>query len=737
MDPIIELLDRDTPFPEDGKIFPLVDPRFELRYDNIVPIVTKLQSTQNDELFGDKTIYKNILYMRELYGRMQNYSKARKLGNPFENISSKAFIDRAVLKFAALDKLYSLLPREDQQRSIFRISDLAGAPGAMLEYALWRCYQRNVEVDATTISLISPPGNAWELNRSSLSGVKQALDDKKVFFSLGKDDTGDLTVPENILAFANDTKKRGERDLVIADGGIDVENDPENQEQKNTHLILGETLCALHVLKVGGKFMLKIYDSYTKFTADILCLLFRHFKRNIIIKPYSSRPANSERYFIGIGFLGLSISTSSMENIFNVLRQKLPISDSKEVISGFLPTQDRILTDYLCNINDFHSRRQIHFLGFSLVVDRKLTEDPKSKPNYPISYVLSRTYDILEIPYIRLNPESVIPSSPCTELEILSFIAYISKELAQSKKIQGNYLSDLFYWLRYFLSRGGSLLNVIEAASNIKDSIPSFAREWSSNGEDIICTSKTSKSKQGISKRVLFLEVLSSISAQKNISLTCNALTYDLRIEGNNRTIIAKGIGGVNHFTPKIVVNTLFRLLTPLEKQRYTSKKVRESLETRQFFLERAFILLKRYEAYNLLENAYIIKWPEQIQLELYATLLTTNSNNFLSPVFDIESDFGALDVPLRDDEKNLPENIIIGTNLLYASDEALKQKLIEKSLKCVDRGCIVYVLSPSTLSSFEGDRFGTPTILEDKDITNSVNGKKYEGRSWLYKLVP
>ena len=734
MDPIISLLERDTEFPEDGQVFPLYNPKFELRYKNIVPISTKLQTTNNESLYGDKTKYINLLYMRELYGRMQNYSRARKLSNPFENISSRGFIDRAVLKLAAIDKLFSLLPRLDENIKSFNVSDLAGAPGAMLEYVLWRLYQRNVDVDVTTISLISPPGNAWELERSTLPGVRNSVRDKKVFFSLGKDDTGDLIVPENILAFANDTRKRGERDLVIADGGVDVDNDPENQEVKNALLILGEVICALHVLKIGGKFVLKLYDAYTKFTADILCLLFRHFERSTIIKPYTSRPANAERYFVGIRFLGLSISKSALENIFTVLRQKLPMSDAKEIISGFLPTQDRILTDYLCNMNDFHAENQIHYLGFALVVDKKLTDNPRVKPNYPISYVLSRTYDILDIPYIRLNPESVIPSSTCNELEIVSFIAHISKELSSAKKIQGNYLTDLFYWLRYFLSRGGSLVDVIGAASNIKDDIPSIAREWSSS-EDIVCTSKSLKTKQSTPKRFIFLEALASISPKKTISLVCNALSYSLRVDGNNRTIIAKGQGGVNHFTPKIVSTTLTRLLTPIEKIRYMSKKAKELLENKPFFLERSFILLKRYESFNLLENAYIIKWPEEVQLELYATLLTTNSSNFYSPVADIESEFGALDIPLSDNEKDLPENMKIGVNLLYASDEALRRKLIEKSLKCLDNGCTVYVLSSSPLSSFEGDRFEAPLVIEDRDITNSVTGRKYEGRSWLYKL--
>ena len=54
----------------------------------------------------------------------------------------------------------------------------------------------------------------------------------------------------------------------------------------------------LRVLKKGGKFVLKIFDLFTDFSVDLVHLLYLHFEKISICKPYSSRPANSERYIV-------------------------------------------------------------------------------------------------------------------------------------------------------------------------------------------------------------------------------------------------------------------------------------------------------------------------------------------------------------------------------------------------------------------------------------------------------
>jgi hypothetical protein len=48
----------------------------------------------------------------------------------------------------------------------------------------------------------------------------------------------------------------------------------------------------------GGDFVVKLFDAFTPFTAGILYILYRSFTRIALVKPFSSRPANSERYLL-------------------------------------------------------------------------------------------------------------------------------------------------------------------------------------------------------------------------------------------------------------------------------------------------------------------------------------------------------------------------------------------------------------------------------------------------------
>lgn len=47
--------------------------------------------------------------------------------------------------------------------------------------------------------------------------------------------------------------------------------------------------------------MCKIFDIFSPFTVGLIYILYQTFEKFAIIKPFTSRPANSERYVIGIG----------------------------------------------------------------------------------------------------------------------------------------------------------------------------------------------------------------------------------------------------------------------------------------------------------------------------------------------------------------------------------------------------------------------------------------------------
>ena len=69
-------------------------------------------------------------------------------------------------------------------------------------------------------------------------------------------------------------------------------------------------------LRKNGNAIVKIYDIYSRNSMKILYILTLFFDEVFIIKPYSSRPANSEKYILCKSFQhNNTIITNSRENV--------------------------------------------------------------------------------------------------------------------------------------------------------------------------------------------------------------------------------------------------------------------------------------------------------------------------------------------------------------------------------------------------------------------------------------
>ena len=116
----------------------------------------------------------------------------------------------------------------------------------------------------------------------------------------GKDGTGNLLSIDNYLHCCE--KYRNSMDLITADGGFDFSSDFNHQEVLAQTLVVSEVLYALSLQKMGGSFVIKIFDTFTRVTVDIIHLLALFYTDVIIIKPNTSRVANSEKYIVCKGF---------------------------------------------------------------------------------------------------------------------------------------------------------------------------------------------------------------------------------------------------------------------------------------------------------------------------------------------------------------------------------------------------------------------------------------------------
>ena len=66
-------------------------------------------------------------------------------------------------------------------------------------------------------------------------------------------------------------------------------------------------MTGLRCLQTDGSFVLKIFDIFSESTMVLIDLMGRCFKEWVLYKPAISRPCNSERYFLGRGFTGVSL----------------------------------------------------------------------------------------------------------------------------------------------------------------------------------------------------------------------------------------------------------------------------------------------------------------------------------------------------------------------------------------------------------------------------------------------
>lgn len=90
--------------------------------------------------------------------------------------------------------------------------------------------------------------------------------------------------------------------LYIAKKNIKF-NKEYSQEIQYKKFLLTNLILAFSTLTREGNLIMKIYDMYTPFTISILYILYSHFEKFIIIKPFSTRPHSNGRYIICHRFL--------------------------------------------------------------------------------------------------------------------------------------------------------------------------------------------------------------------------------------------------------------------------------------------------------------------------------------------------------------------------------------------------------------------------------------------------
>lgn len=115
----------------------------------------------------------------------------------------------------------------------------------------------------------------------------------------GNDLSGNIMSKDNQDYFC---ARAGESTIFTADGGFDFSTDYAKQEESSFLLVLASICMGLRCLREGGILVIKLFDIYSPAMVDLIVGTAACFDSFLIYKPATSRPCNSERYFICKGF---------------------------------------------------------------------------------------------------------------------------------------------------------------------------------------------------------------------------------------------------------------------------------------------------------------------------------------------------------------------------------------------------------------------------------------------------
>jgi len=220
----------------------------------------------------------------------------KKLTNPYEYIHTPVPITHvSIAKYKPLSRAYFKMIEILDEFQIewthpIRSFHLAEGPGGFIEAILKR--RKNPDDSYTGMTLLSSDYNTpgWRKSQHFLNRWRE-----NVSIEYGHDGTGNLFTYENYK-----TLKRIQHthEFVTGDGGFDFSVCYNMQECMSSRLIFAQMVYALMLQKEGGVFVLKIFDCFTRSTIDMLWILSTVYRKMDIIKPCTSRFANSERYVV-------------------------------------------------------------------------------------------------------------------------------------------------------------------------------------------------------------------------------------------------------------------------------------------------------------------------------------------------------------------------------------------------------------------------------------------------------
>lgn len=280
---------------------------------NLYKNIDVIPTDDSPSIFISNSLAHYLYTMKEnIDNREQQWDIFKKYTNPFEYIhtmipfrkkcvSKYKPLSRSYFKMVELCQLFSLIPNTVLPLTTFH---LAEGPGGFIEaIARTRANDPIVNADKDKYYGMTLLDDEEDVNIPSWKKSTEFLKEfhQNVVLENGIDGTGNILNLENFQHVV--TKYASSMDIVTADGGFDFSMDFNQQEIMIGKLLFAQIAFAVCLQKKGGCFVLKLFDCFMQHTVDLLELLASFYEKTYIVKPQTSRYANSEKYIVCVGFL--------------------------------------------------------------------------------------------------------------------------------------------------------------------------------------------------------------------------------------------------------------------------------------------------------------------------------------------------------------------------------------------------------------------------------------------------
>ncbi len=334
---------------------------FEIKIKNSLDLFID-KDLENEIYSINNTLYLLLIDEKNKIDKYLNiWDKYKKFTNEYEYIYSshdtkyKSIlhlnkVSRSYFKLWEILKDFSLISENNEK---IKIANIAEAPGGFIEAIVDYIYRSNNFIIKPSFYGLSLLDNSNK-NIPSWKIKKQFQQKYNIYLNSEIDNAGNIYNYDNITKYIS-TVNPNSCHLITCDGGFDINGDYENQEKILNKLLLCETYLIIKLQKHTGNSIIKCFDLFTDESILIIYLLSLFYSSIYIIKPLSSRPANSEKYLLCQNFNedNLLLHTTILES----LKEYLYFNKEFNIV---IPTYLKLLiTEY----NLYYTNRQIYYIS--------------------------------------------------------------------------------------------------------------------------------------------------------------------------------------------------------------------------------------------------------------------------------------------------------------------------------------------------------------------------------------